>query len=84
MSFLNSSISIMKCDFKSKSCFSVVLGYPALALMGELVSFLFYFVFFLFFSIFFLTGFLCIILAVLELSLTTRRIALCVCVCVLK
>jgi hypothetical protein len=38
MSFLKSSISIMRCDFKSKPCFSGVLGYPGLAVVGELGS----------------------------------------------
>ena len=36
MSFLKSSIIIMKRDFKSESCFSDVLGYPGLAVVGEL------------------------------------------------
>jgi hypothetical protein len=26
----------MRCDFKSESCFSVVLGYPGLAVVEEL------------------------------------------------
>lgn len=38
MSFLKSSNIIMSCDFKSKCCFSGVLGYPGLAVMGELDS----------------------------------------------
>jgi hypothetical protein len=38
MSFLKSSISIMRCDFKSESYFSDVLGYPSLAVLGELDS----------------------------------------------
>ena len=38
MSFLKPSISIMSCDLKSKSCFSGVLGYPGLAVVGELGS----------------------------------------------
>jgi hypothetical protein len=38
MSFLKSSIIIMRFDFKSESCFSVVLEYPGLAVLGELVS----------------------------------------------
>ena len=38
MSFLKSSIIIMRCDFKSESCFSGVLGYPGLAVVGELGS----------------------------------------------
>jgi hypothetical protein len=37
MSFLNSSIIIMRYDFKSESCFSGVLGYLGLAIVGELV-----------------------------------------------
>jgi hypothetical protein len=36
--FLKSSISIMRCDFKTKTCFSGVLGYPGLAVVGELGS----------------------------------------------
>jgi hypothetical protein len=28
----------MRCDFKSESCFSGVLGYPGLAVVGELGS----------------------------------------------
>jgi hypothetical protein len=36
MSFLKSSIIIMRCDFKSASSFSAVLGYPGLAVVGEL------------------------------------------------
>ena len=36
MSFLKPSISIMSGDFKSKSCFSSVLGNPGLAVVGEL------------------------------------------------
>jgi hypothetical protein len=28
----------MRCDFKSESCFSSVLGYPRLAMVGELSS----------------------------------------------
>lgn len=35
---LKSSIIIMRCDFKSESCFSSVLGYPGLAVGGELGS----------------------------------------------
>jgi hypothetical protein len=35
MTFLKSSI-IMRCDFKSESCFSGVLGYPGLTVVGEL------------------------------------------------
>ena len=38
MSFLKSSIIIMRYDFKSESCFSGVLGYPGLAVVGELGS----------------------------------------------
>jgi hypothetical protein len=38
MSFLNSSIIIMRCDFKSESCFSCVLGYPQLSIVEKLVS----------------------------------------------
>ena len=38
MSFLKSSISFMRCEFKSKSCFSGVLGYPGLAVLGEVGS----------------------------------------------
>jgi hypothetical protein len=37
MPFLKSSIIIMRCDFKSEFCFSGVLSYPVLAVMGELV-----------------------------------------------
>jgi hypothetical protein len=33
MTFLKSSISIMRCDFKTKSSFSGVLGYPGLAVV---------------------------------------------------
>ena len=35
MSFLKSSISIMSYDFKYKSFFSCVLGYPGLGVVGE-------------------------------------------------
>ena len=35
---LKSSIRIMGCDYKSRSCFSGVLGYPGLAVVGELGS----------------------------------------------
>ena len=35
---LDVSISILRCDFKSESCFSSVLGYPGLAVVGELGS----------------------------------------------
>jgi hypothetical protein len=38
MSFLKSCIIIMRCDFKPESCFSGVLGYPALTIVGELCS----------------------------------------------
>jgi hypothetical protein len=38
MSFLKSSIIIMRCDVKSESCFSGVLRYPGLAVMGTLGS----------------------------------------------
>jgi hypothetical protein len=31
-----SSIIIMRIDFKSESCFSGVIGYPGLAMVGEL------------------------------------------------
>ena len=38
MSFLKSSIIIIRCDIKSASCFSGMLGYPGLTVMGELGS----------------------------------------------
>jgi hypothetical protein len=38
MSFLKFSINIMRCGFKSECCFSVVLGYPGLPVVGELGS----------------------------------------------
>ena len=38
MSFSISSTSIMKYDFKSESCFSDVLGYPGLSVLGVLGS----------------------------------------------
>jgi hypothetical protein len=38
MPFLKSSTSIMRYDFKSESCFSGVLGYPGLAVLGVLGS----------------------------------------------
>ena len=38
MFFLKSSIIIMKSDFISESCFSVVMVYPGLAMIGELDS----------------------------------------------
>jgi hypothetical protein len=36
MSFLKSSIGVMRQDFKSESCFSGVLGYPEFDLVGVL------------------------------------------------
>jgi hypothetical protein len=36
MSFLKFSIIITRYEFKSKSCFSGVLGYPGLAMLREL------------------------------------------------
>ena len=38
MSFLKFSIIIMRSDLKSESFFSGVLGYPGLAMVGELGS----------------------------------------------
>ena len=38
MSFLRSSIIIMRCDSRSESFFSGVLGYPKLAVVRELGS----------------------------------------------
>jgi hypothetical protein len=38
MSFLKSSTSIMRYDFKSKSCSSGMLEYPGLTLVGTLGS----------------------------------------------
>jgi hypothetical protein len=38
MSFLKSSTIIMRYDFKSNFCFSVVLGYSGLAVVGILGS----------------------------------------------
>ena len=38
MSFLKSPIRIMRCDFKSTSSFSSVLGNPGLSVVGELGS----------------------------------------------
>ena len=38
MSFLKFSIIVMKSDFRFKSCFSDVMMYPGLALVGELGS----------------------------------------------
>jgi hypothetical protein len=35
---LKSSVIIMRCNFKSESCFYGVLGYPGLAVVGELGS----------------------------------------------
>ena len=35
MSFLKSSIIIMRCNFKSESCFSAVFGYPGYVAVGE-------------------------------------------------
>jgi len=35
---LKSSSIIMSCDFKSKRCFYGVLGYPGIAMVGELDS----------------------------------------------
>jgi hypothetical protein len=37
MSFIKSSIIIMRCDFKYESCFSVVMDYLILAVVGVLV-----------------------------------------------
>jgi hypothetical protein len=36
MPFLKSSTSIMKCDFKSESCFSGVFEYPGLSVVSLL------------------------------------------------
>jgi hypothetical protein len=36
MSFLMSSIILMRCDFKTESCFSTLLGYPGLNVLREL------------------------------------------------
>jgi hypothetical protein len=36
MSFLKSSIIIMRRDFRSKSCFSGVIMYPRLVMVGDL------------------------------------------------
>ena len=36
MSFLKSSIIIMRSDFRSKSCFSSGMVYPGFAMVGEL------------------------------------------------
>ena len=38
MSFLKSSIIIMRYDFKSESCFAGVLGYAGIAMVDELGS----------------------------------------------
>jgi hypothetical protein len=38
MPFLKSSIIIMRCDFQSECCFLGMLGYPGLAVVGELGS----------------------------------------------
>jgi hypothetical protein len=38
VSFLNSTITIMRCNFKSESCFSSLMGYPGIAVVGELGS----------------------------------------------
>ena len=38
MFFLKSSITVMRSDFRSESCFSGVMVYPALAMLGELGS----------------------------------------------
>jgi hypothetical protein len=38
MSFLKSFITIMRSDFRSRSCFSSVIVYPGLAMEGELGS----------------------------------------------
>jgi hypothetical protein len=38
MSFLKSSITIIRSNFRSKSCFSHVMVYPELAMVGELGS----------------------------------------------
>ena len=35
-SFLNSSIFILRCEFKSESCFSGVLQKPGFVVVGEL------------------------------------------------
>jgi hypothetical protein len=36
MAFIKSSIIIMRSDFRSESCFSSVMVYPGLAMVGEL------------------------------------------------
>ena len=38
MSFLKSSITIMKSNVRSESCFLIVMVYPGLAVVGELRS----------------------------------------------
>jgi hypothetical protein len=38
MSFLKSSVTITRSDFRSESCFSRVMVYPGLAVVGELGS----------------------------------------------
>jgi hypothetical protein len=38
MSFLKFSIIVMRRDFRSKSCFSCVIVYPGLTMVGELGS----------------------------------------------
>jgi hypothetical protein len=38
LSFLRSSITIMRPDFRSESCFSSVMVFPGLAMVGELCS----------------------------------------------
>ena len=38
MSFVLSSITVMRSDFRSESCFSGVMVYPGLAMVGELGS----------------------------------------------
>ena len=38
MSLLKSIIIIMRCDFKLESCFPGVMGYPGLAMVGNLGS----------------------------------------------
>jgi hypothetical protein len=38
MTFLKFSIIAMRCNFQSESCFSALLGYPGLAVVGGLGS----------------------------------------------
>jgi hypothetical protein len=38
MSFIKSSITIIRSDFRSESCLSSVIVYPGLAMVGELGS----------------------------------------------